>query len=196
MSRCLPIDSTLRYSIHRQALVQSGHCGFDLVDTAFVAPEFSGSQQLATGNTREDFAHGCARDRCVVVGLTAKPPSIAEPKVPAQPQVSVRGDGSFTCHDISDSLRRHADVFGQSVLSQAKRLQELFIQHFARRNRGNSTHIQTPSVVVHDFNVLRSINSPDETHAPLIIDANAVLDRKSTRLNSSHANISYAVFCL
>src|SRR3712207_7094189 len=26
--------------------------------------------------------------------------------------------------------------------------------------------------------------------------AGAVLDRKSTRLNSSHANISYAVFCL
>src|SRR3712207_6857477 len=29
-------------------------------------------------------------------------------------------------------------------------------------------------------------------HAP----AAGVLDRKSTRLNSSHANISYAVFCL
>src|SRR3712207_9310123 len=26
--------------------------------------------------------------------------------------------------------------------------------------------------------------------------ANALTDRKSTRLNSSHANISYAVFCL
>src|SRR3712207_8019335 len=26
--------------------------------------------------------------------------------------------------------------------------------------------------------------------------ADAVVDRKSTRLNSSHANISYAVFCL
>src|SRR3712207_8875388 len=26
--------------------------------------------------------------------------------------------------------------------------------------------------------------------------ANELLDRKSTRLNSSHANISYAVFCL
>src|SRR3712207_9112216 len=25
---------------------------------------------------------------------------------------------------------------------------------------------------------------------------NSILDRKSTRLNSSHANISYAVFCL
>src|SRR3712207_7218539 len=28
------------------------------------------------------------------------------------------------------------------------------------------------------------------------LEANAALDRKSTRLNSSHANISYAVFCL
>src|SRR3712207_7503954 len=27
-------------------------------------------------------------------------------------------------------------------------------------------------------------------------DYSAILDRKSTRLNSSHANISYAVFCL
>src|SRR3712207_8144226 len=28
------------------------------------------------------------------------------------------------------------------------------------------------------------------------VDAGLVKDRKSTRLNSSHANISYAVFCL
>src|SRR3712207_7744228 len=30
----------------------------------------------------------------------------------------------------------------------------------------------------------------------LRVDAGAAQDRKSTRLNSSHANISYAVFCL
>src|SRR3712207_7880821 len=30
----------------------------------------------------------------------------------------------------------------------------------------------------------------------LVFSVLAVLDRKSTRLNSSHANISYAVFCL
>src|SRR3712207_8325157 len=29
-----------------------------------------------------------------------------------------------------------------------------------------------------------------------ILDQNRYIDRKSTRLNSSHANISYAVFCL
>src|SRR3712207_8553612 len=31
---------------------------------------------------------------------------------------------------------------------------------------------------------------------PLLGEGDARLDRKSTRLNSSHANISYAVFCL
>src|SRR3712207_8635269 len=32
--------------------------------------------------------------------------------------------------------------------------------------------------------------------SPTPLEASAVVDRKSTRLNSSHANISYAVFCL
>src|SRR3712207_7113733 len=30
----------------------------------------------------------------------------------------------------------------------------------------------------------------------IVHDDEAIVDRKSTRLNSSHANISYAVFCL
>src|SRR3712207_8516478 len=36
----------------------------------------------------------------------------------------------------------------------------------------------------------RSVNELDEVHE------RSMIDRKSTRLNSSHANISYAVFCL
>src|SRR5438445_9324904 len=36
---------------------------------------------------------------------------------------------------------------------------------------------------------------PIRAHIPLYVPATAT-DRKSTRLNSSHANISYAVFCL
>src|SRR3712207_7276700 len=35
----------------------------------------------------------------------------------------------------------------------------------------------------------------DEQHL-LAVVCDHILDRKSTRLNSSHANISYAVFCL
>src|SRR3712207_7439217 len=36
----------------------------------------------------------------------------------------------------------------------------------------------------------------DPVHTPPRLAGNEVIDRKSTRLNSSHANISYAVFCL
>src|SRR3712207_7028946 len=36
----------------------------------------------------------------------------------------------------------------------------------------------------------------EELPHPLLFGADRLEDRKSTRLNSSHANISYAVFCL
>src|SRR5688572_32706512 len=37
---------------------------------------------------------------------------------------------------------------------------------------------------------------PANRRTPMIPMARALLDRKSTRLNSSHSQISYAVFCL
>src|SRR3712207_8965834 len=42
---------------------------------------------------------------------------------------------------------------------------------------------------------LRAVGAEDD-HAGGSAHAALVQDRKSTRLNSSHANISYAVFCL
>src|SRR3712207_7887690 len=42
----------------------------------------------------------------------------------------------------------------------------------------------------------RSGETEDTTIADIAVATNAMQDRKSTRLNSSHANISYAVFCL
>src|SRR3712207_7751915 len=40
-------------------------------------------------------------------------------------------------------------------------------------------------------------DAPLVSRLPQVLEARAVdVDRKSTRLNSSHANISYAVFCL
>src|SRR5690606_39801103 len=36
---------------------------------------------------------------------------------------------------------------------------------------------------------------PDQTRVPPPLASEPVLDRKSTRLNSSHVKISYAVFC-
>src|SRR5258707_8696413 len=37
---------------------------------------------------------------------------------------------------------------------------------------------------------------PPLTERPTLAEERPYIDRKSTRLNSSHANISYAVFCL
>src|SRR3712207_7706366 len=51
--------------------------------------------------------------------------------------------------------------------------------------------------LVHDRHL--RLNSPDPERLQLIPSLawfGISLDRKSTRLNSSHANISYAVFCL
>src|SRR2546429_5175167 len=47
--------------------------------------------------------------------------------------------------------------------------------------------------------VLQKIRTPDNRVGKLLarkLPAAAILDRKSTRLNSSHGYISYAVFCL
>src|SRR3712207_6106654 len=41
-----------------------------------------------------------------------------------------------------------------------------------------------------------AVNVLDGSAAGVVTAGNRLLDRKSTRLNSSHANISYAVFCL
>src|SRR3712207_9562269 len=45
---------------------------------------------------------------------------------------------------------------------------------------------------------VRVVAEPQLDHPALLLGefGDGLLDRKSTRLNSSHANISYAVFCL
>src|SRR3712207_8863736 len=50
----------------------------------------------------------------------------------------------------------------------------------------------------HDLNIFLSLSKKINILLPTWISdkENSGADRKSTRLNSSHANISYAVFCL
>src|SRR3712207_7649372 len=56
------------------------------------------------------------------------------------------------------------------------------------------TVIDHPFQGVQQTQVYRQTFGAGDTGRP--IQKKAVRDRKSTRLNSSHANISYAVFCL
>src|SRR3712207_8909639 len=57
---------------------------------------------------------------------------------------------------------------------------------------------QLSAAVADDSAVLRFLAElpSGKRPPPLLFAALRFLDRKSTRLNSSHANISYAVFCL
>src|SRR3712207_8645249 len=62
-----------------------------------------------------------------------------------------------------------------------------FLREYARRNRNADT-----KSVLDALDRLREAVLDSRALARMKAD----LDRKSTRLNSSHANISYAVFCL
>src|SRR3712207_7288813 len=63
----------------------------------------------------------------------------------------------------------------------------LLLRDPEEEDRADAERVQPPRLV--DEHVDRAAPDPRETRERL-------LDRKSTRLNSSHANISYAVFCL
>src|SRR3712207_6948808 len=66
-----------------------------------------------------------------------------------------------------------------------------FVPH-ASRITLSPLHLVTPSPAAMD----RGPCTPEAALSRVAADELAKQDRKSTRLNSSHANISYAVFCL
>src|SRR3712207_7726419 len=95
----------------------------------------------------------------------------------------IRRPPRSTLFPYTTLFRSHVDVLASlDVESQAA-------QHdgyqTARARAGNQVEVVA---WFGDFVSLRS--------AAFDLDKSAVQDRKSTRLNSSHANISYAVFCL
>src|SRR5438445_5514603 len=57
-----------------------------------------------------------------------------------------------------------------------------------------SRHAGPGAVIFEASNELHGLRNPGPDSARYVVIR--ITDRKSTRLNSSHANISYAVFCL
>src|SRR3712207_8330192 len=64
-----------------------------------------------------------------------------------------------------------------------------FVEHLGRCIYGGLYEPDSPHADEHGFRT-------DVAEALKRLDPPVLRDRKSTRLNSSHANISYAVFCL
>src|SRR3712207_7168091 len=63
-----------------------------------------------------------------------------------------------------------------------------YASHMLRSRGQSAVEDVVQDVLIRAYRALRADSRP--------IALRAWLDRKSTRLNSSHANISYAVFCL
>src|SRR2546422_6740854 len=55
---------------------------------------------------------------------------------------------------------------------------------------------KTLTLSVRAIKIVRGRPYGEEYHSTLVVDSHDRPDRKSTRLNSSHGYISYAVFCL
>src|SRR5205814_7663383 len=71
--------------------------------------------------------------------------------------------------------------------------------HSFPTRRSSDLSTGTSDILLHDTPSSVERYTPSVVPAkrlPLVDEANAKTDRKSTRLNSSHLGISYAVFCL
>src|SRR5207302_2206860 len=80
--------------------------------------------------------------------------------------------------------------FGRPTSSRgfAKRTTRTIITKSYRRHLGEPGH--------HEFFDNQPLTKGQPSHGPLTFGERLVVDRKSTRLNSSHVKSSYAVFCL
>src|SRR3712207_3563783 len=107
-----------------------------------------------------------------------------------------KGDRLSSVRDLSEELKVNPNTVQRAY-------KELERENLAYTQRGMGTFIVEDVDIINDLKrntakdimkkfieSMRSLGFEDEE----IIDL--VIDRKSTRLNSSHANISYAVFCL
>src|SRR5205085_11477237 len=77
--------------------------------------------------------------------------------------------------------RRSSDLKGVGHGDNARAQRNIFAAQFLRISRAVKTLMMMPHIAAHARAARNDLQDPD---------------RKSTRLNSSHSQISYAVFCL
>src|SRR3712207_7471843 len=83
------------------------------------------------------------------------------------------------------SLHDALPISDLAVQAEVRRLAEEFMERHDRLD-----------VLVNNAGLVQSTRTETRDGIETTLAVNHLADRKSTRLNSSHANISYAVFCL
>src|SRR5690554_7505412 len=96
------------------------------------------------------------------------------------------------------SLRQRLDAFAERFEELAALLAEPDVIGDQRRFRDYSREYAELEQLVEAWRVYRGVEGDIEAAEQLASDSDPEMreDRKSTRLNSSHVRISYAVFCL
>src|SRR3712207_2668417 len=121
----------------------------------------------------------------LLIALLEQPESVVGPvlrKLGARPE-TVRAE-------LNEALDKFPTITaGAKEPSTSRELMDIL--RLAEREAGklNDEYISTE-------HILLAFTSSQAGEVARILASNGVKDRKSTRLNSSHANISYAVFCL
>src|SRR5699024_12153111 len=106
-----------------------------------------------------------------------------------QKDVSISGPDSEKCEMVTPILT-YADM--ETLQEMIRRLRKAGAKSDSTRGCGVHIHIGAKG---HTPQTLRNLANIMASHESLLAEA-LNLDRKSTRLNSSHVSISYAVFCL
>src|SRR5688500_10453608 len=89
--------------------------------------------------------------------------------------------------------RRSSDLSSPEHLGQLREILHAFAQRgHAHHHHGQAEEQVLPEPVVVHLGAQVAVGGRDEAR----VDLRRLVDRKSTRLNSSHLVISYAVFCL
>ena len=82
---------------------------------------------------------------------------------------------SHSGHDFTNAPLGDPDFLGQPVLRYAEGFQEFLQQNFSRMWVRNLAHIVSPSMIIHDLNILRALCRPHKAHAESIVYSDAVL---------------------
>src|SRR5690625_4713061 len=131
-------------------------------------------------------------------GVWALSGGIASGKSTVAAHIEARGgiviDADHIAREVvepgTDGLREIVETFGDNILTAQG---ELNREALGARIFEDDEARNTLNQILHPKILLRSIERIQEAHAT---NRRPILDRKSTRLNSSHVAISYAVFCL
>jgi hypothetical protein len=117
------------------------------------------------------------RDLGIVRRLSPQPVTIGKTEKSAQTQIGIGRDAPLAGHDVADALRRHADFLGQPILADAHRFQKLLQQEFTGSYGAELGHHNSPSMVVHDLDILGTCVRPPKANPILIVDPDTVLAR-------------------